>query len=539
MKRQLLSQLVCLLLCIPVYAQWHADPSVNLLISEEGKDGQSSVIAHPTPDGKIFVSWLEWAEGMNAYIKLQLLDKQGYPLFEEGGIYVAKQQTASWTGGYDMKVTPDGCAIIAHSDSRNDDTLQAFEPHVYKVDQEGNFLWGLTGVPLPTMESHALRPQIGVTNKGNVLVGYADLYGETGTYYTIAKVNNDGTLGWAKPLHMNGMFGCFAPCEEDDLFLSIINNGALTIHRLDIYGEDVWGEGLVVDNRDLNTRSEIFPILDGKGNIILPYQRYINQSVFYSCMQRVSPEGELFMGLTGIDLWDELGQHSRPGIAINSEREEIVAYWDLSAAGTSYLYVNKYTYNGDPIWEKPIELDNEVMWGYAGARGTVLDDGSFIMVYGDYAGAVDCQVNVVKCTADGTPEWQQVLGKPGTFTLDEPQSIFDEEEMYVFWSDDRLSDAMAGYGSVYGQNILYADGSCNVAAMKKNIGSAINFYDNSIMVNASVDGKLYLYNTCGALIKTIDVKAGANTIAANINKGIYIARLVAGDDTQNKKIIVR
>ena len=91
---------------------------------------------------------------MNGYIKVQLLDKNGTPAFEDGGIYISKHITASWTYNFDMQVTPDGCCVVAHSDSRNDtEARQTFEPYVYTMDQAGNMLWGLDGIKLPTSEA--------------------------------------------------------------------------------------------------------------------------------------------------------------------------------------------------------------------------------------------------------------------------------------------------------------------------------------------------------------------------------------------------
>lgn len=540
MKKFFFIQVICFLACcMPAYAVWNTDATANFKISKEGDRSQTSVIAHETADGKIFVSWLQWADGMNAYIKLQLLDKDGNPLFEDGGIYVSKHQTPTWTGGYDMKVTPDGCAVIAHSDARNDDTRQAFEPYVYKIDQEGNFLWGLDGVALPTMESDALRPQIGVTNKGNVIVGYNDLFGENNSCYSMMKVNEDGTLGWAMPLHLDGIFGCFAPCGEDDLYLSIIQNGALNICRYDSYGEEIWN--LVVDKRDINARTEIFPISDGKGGIFLPYQRYINQSVFYTCLQHVSAEGEFLMGLTGLDLSTELAQHSSAGIGVNPKREELVAYWDMSLAGTSFLNVQKFSYYGDPVWDTEVHLDSMYMWGYASADGILLDDGSSILIYGDYKASTDIALTVRKIDNDGKPVWCKQLGVTCSMG-GRPKAIFDAEEVFVFWNDSREEYSSDGGGSIYGQNIYYADGSTGkseVKTLKADVGMNITFDGSKFNVAVAENGMFYLYTTSGMLVKSVAVKAGTTDVLANVPAGIYIAGVTSGSQNTRTKVIIK
>ena len=552
-KKNLLSFLACILLSVPVYGQWNPDPAINLMISKEGDKEQSMVKAEPTPDGKIFVSWLKWEDGMNAYIKLQLMDKEGNAYFDEGGIYVSQKQTETWTAGYDLKVTPDGCAILACTDSRNDNERHSFETYVYKIDQDGNFLWGLDGIRLPDYKSKAMRPQIGITNAGVVFVGYHDFYSvsvdedmeaDDQFTYNIMRINDDGTLAWAEPLRMNGVYGNFTPCEEEDLYLTILSNG-LTVHRLDPYGDDVWGGGLVVDNRDVNSRNEIYPVPDGKGNIVLAYQRYIDLSNAKACMQRVSPDGELMMGLTAIDLWDEYGIHSLPGLALDPGREEIVAYWDweyrtTDTSVTSTLCLNKYSYNGDALWEEPKQIESEEMWGYASCAGHMLDDGSVIAVYGDRSGPVQCQVTIRKFDIDGNTLWKETMGVKNSLILEEPEGIFDQEEMYIFWSDDREKKGTAGYGSVYGHKLRYEDGKCvGIKTTDLNADMNIAFSKNILSVNAPANGQLFIYDLNGALIQTANIYAGANNVAINTQPGVYVAKVIAGNKIQNHKVFVK
>lgn len=123
-------------------AAWNSNLSQNLLISEKGMPNQSYTLCAATPQGDMWVSWLSW-EGMNAYLKLQLLDKDGNTLLEEGGIYVSKHPTPTWSSGYDLKSTADGDAVIIYCDKRNGQ----WHAYLYRVGKDGEMKWAKTASP--------------------------------------------------------------------------------------------------------------------------------------------------------------------------------------------------------------------------------------------------------------------------------------------------------------------------------------------------------------------------------------------------------
>lgn len=149
MKRILVLMVLVVLYATAMQAQWSDDPSVNLQLSDQKGATPGSIKVAKTTDGKMFVSWTTY-EGKGGQTRLQLLDKNGNLLWDKGGILVSEHPAASYTTDFDMKTSSDGCAIIAYSDSRTDlETLLDFKPYVYKIDQEGNYLWGIDGGRYP------------------------------------------------------------------------------------------------------------------------------------------------------------------------------------------------------------------------------------------------------------------------------------------------------------------------------------------------------------------------------------------------------
>lgn len=521
-------------------AQWTSDFSKNTMISGADDMGASLVQTAKTPDGNFWVTWLLWEDGMNGHIKAQLVDPEGNCLLEEGGVYVSNQITASWTSNYSMGVAPNGDLIVCHSDSRKDPVdRHTFEPYVYRMDTEGNMLWGLDGVALPTLEMQGHRPKVGVTNEGTIIIGYNDIYdNNTKQQFQLMKLNEDGTLAWEQPMEMQGAFGAFYPCEEDDLYLSIIENGSIVLYRLDSLGDTVWR--VVVEDRDPNTRTEIQPIPDGLGGVFIPYQRYINLSVFYTGVQRVSPEGETMMGLNGVDLCEEPAQHSAPGIAANPTRGEFVANWNMGYAGTDAYMAMKFDYYGDPIWDEPIEIEKQDLWGYASCNGTMLDDGSAIIVSGRYNSAVNMNINVMRLDPTGAIVWNNDIS-PDSF-IDEPSTFFEDNEGVAFWCDNRIAKGPSPGGHVWGQNFDLTTGRGGrvaVEALQTLPATGIYADGESIKVNSPVAATAEIFSLNGAKVASVAVEKGSNTIAADLESGIYLVRVSSDKGSASAKVFVK
>lgn len=536
--KKLITLSVLLFMCATtLLSQWVSDPKVNTVIS--ANSSQCLVKAKQTMNGKFFVSWLKWENGMHAYIKLQLLDKDGNAQWEEGGIYISKHPTATWTSDYSLDVTPDGCAIIAHSDSRTDpDGRNDFKPYAYKIDQEGNQLWGLDGIALPCEGNEGHRPKIGVTKAGNIIIGYSNTV--TGNF-TIQRVNPDGTFGWAQSLELGGMMGNFVPSGKDD-FIVVWYGGGIAAQRFDAYGDAVWEEPVIVEIREFNGRVEPNVISDGNDGFIITHQRFVSLSEIYGCLQRVTSEGELTMGLEPIDISKEIGQHSAAGIGVNPDKEQIIAFWNFDNGGDAHLMANKFTFNGDGLWGNTgVELDSKYIWGYTTAEAIVLSNESSIIVYGNYVTGIDMELTVQKLDREGNSEWKKILGT--TCFLGKPKTIFGKEEAYIFWNDDRTSPDPSGNGYVYGQNITY-DGEFGPSSIDVKYFDDDNniYYDRfhrCLNINVANISSIDIYDMHGILIENAQLAGGENIIPVNLPQGVYIVRLLIEGHSTSQKLIIR
>lgn len=543
MKR--ITTLVCAVLCVTMAkAQWVDNIEENTLISESGKLFCASAKAVEATNGNIFVTWLSYegvgqgddvfSQGMT---KLQLLDKSGNALWQKGGIYLSTHPTASWSSDFSIAATPDNCAVIAFSDSRTDPQGKShFKTYVYKIDQEGNFLWGLDGVALPSNSTECMRPRICVTNLGSVIVGYTDQQ-EGG--FVMNRIDKDGALVW-DGFRVGGMLGNFVPCDEDDfIVVTMGGEGAITALRLNAYGEQEWSKAITKENVYGYVEPRIKS--DGQNGAIMSYmiQTGTNQE-FYVCLQRVNAEGETMMGINPIRTSKEATQHRGVAFGVNADSEQIVSIWEKVLGGMPTLCCNKFNYFGDEQWKvNGIELDNDDLWGYLVEDVVPTNDEGYILFYRRMWGAVDMSIIAQKIDKDGTEVWKQDLS--GISYKSTCSVIPCKDQICLVWSDARNSN-QAINGEVYGQNISYSGELGVITSIKNTQASDGNrmYYDNVnhtlnvTIADSETPVEIELFNLAGLLINryqnTTNTNGNVSIEINNLLPGTYIAKIACADN---------
>lgn len=555
MTKKIIS-LVCAVICVTmVKAQWVDNTEANTLISESGKLFCASAKAAEATNGNIFVSWLSYegvGQGDAVYsqgmTKLQLLDKNGNALWKKGGMYVSTHATASWSSDFSIATTSDNCVIIAFSDSRTDPQgKKHFKPYVYKIDQEGNFLWGLNGVALPTTSTECMRPRICVTNSGSVIVGYTDQQ-EGG--FVMHRIDKDGALVWSEGLRIGGILGNFVPCDEDDFIVATMGGeGSITALRYDAYGDLIWSKPITDEN--VYSYVELRIKSDGQNGAIISYmiQTGTNQE-FYVCLQRVNAEGETMMGINPIRTSREVAQHRGVAFGVNTKSEQIVSIWEKVFGGTPTLCCNKFDYFGDQQWkENGIELDHDDLWGYLVEDVVFTKDEGYILFYRRMYGAVDMSIIAQKIDKNGTEVWKQDLTD---ISYKSACSVLPcKDQICIFWADARNSD-QAIDGEIYGQNISYSGDLGIITSIQNTLASdGNNVYYNSAdhTLNITVADnespvEIAIYNLAGILINRYPDAASTNgNVSIEINNllpGTYITRIACANNNYfYRKIMVK
>jgi len=180
----------------PVRAQFNGDPNVNTVVRDfPGMNSGVSRIA-TAPNGKSFVVWRQTNGSLAPQVRMQLIDSNGVRQWDSAGIII---DTLLGSASYvdQLVVDKKGDALYTLTDQRNPGTFKN-RAVIYKIDQQGNSLWGTNGIVLydtTTNPYYSYAGSICVTDSNNVIVAYTS-DPNTRTFTTFEKYSPSGVMLW-------------------------------------------------------------------------------------------------------------------------------------------------------------------------------------------------------------------------------------------------------------------------------------------------------------------------------------------------------
>ena len=448
-------------------AQWNTNATPKLLfglqytdpLTGEEKTGGDYYACSPkvarTADKKTWIAWKTWG---SKYINgqktpavrtyLQLLDRDGVPQFEEP-LMVNDHITPTYWSECALRVAADGSAIITVADSRSEDdsyvdegySPQSFTPAIYKIDQEGNFLWGLDGIEYPDI------PDAPYTNAfvigDDVFFVYVRTGDEAGTY--IQRISDDGVEQWDEPMLWPGgstlQLKMLATTDDEVLVFDTTPDGS-RVHRMDKdLQEEVWGEPVIYDEYkyDGYEMNHYRIASDGNGGACVAFLRSMGNFSHNIRVQHINEDGSLGFGLSGLDAYNaDAYDHNYPSIAANPETEEILVQF-ASNQGDGKVVHQKFSFDGDYLYDelgmdiatKSAAASNSYFYGLVGVGS--LKGGDWIAVYRDLAGYGKSSFIVRRYDKNGTCVWTKTIGRdlhPTDVSL-----VVEEEAAYLFYRE--------------------------------------------------------------------------------------------------------
>lgn len=323
-------------------AQWNPDLSKNLLVSGKGMSSQDLVQVGKTTDGGIYIAWISW-ENENAYVKLQLLDKEGNAKFGEGGMYVSKQPTPPWSSGYGFTVTSDNNVVIVNPDKRGEE-WQAF---AYKISPEGKHLWGAEGMALMKKgEGASMSPKVCELKDGSIIVGYQVL-GAGMQKLNFTKLQADGTALWGGKIEIVGADGNFdmIPSGNNGFIVASFETGNYYASKYNATGDMVWDKQAVIDDSGMvKSSSEPCVVSDGEGGLVAAWRYSVSSTATGGKVQHIDSEGNSVFS-------EEFTTGNLPFITTDIENKQIYVF--STEQVDYYLYtpkVWKLDYTGKNLW---------------------------------------------------------------------------------------------------------------------------------------------------------------------------------------------
>jgi len=479
-------------------AQWNTNATPKCIFSTtyvdaetgETKTGGDYYACNPmvarTPDKKTWISWktarsfeLNGATHSGECTYLQLLDRDGVPQFDEP-ILVNDHVTPSWWSKYALCVAADGSAIVTVADSRTEEaTLTAdernghtFTPAIYKVDQEGNFLWGLDGVEYRGIINGPYTNAFVVGDDTYFIFTSLSDDSTTGVTY-IQRIDADGVPAWNEPKVLRDepyLQYKIIPSLDGDLLLFDHTADGARVQRLNRDLEDQWGEPVIYDEYSYGgyEMNHYRIDSDGNGGACVAFQRPMGQWSHNIRVQHINEDGSLGFGLTGMDCYnaDEY-DHNYPAMAVNPETQEILVQFATDKGSQGCVMHQKFSFDGDYLYDEfgtSIATKNAAtaggyMFGLPGTGVGSLKCGDWITVYRDLAGYNQESFIIRRYDKDGNRTWTKTIGRdiaPSDITF-----IVEEEAAYLFYREQKAGKnpgiTVFRIGSDGTYNVTYPD----------------------------------------------------------------------------------
>lgn len=470
MKKLYSLLLLALAAVAPAHAQWNTNATPVCIYSttyvdDNGQTKQGgdyyacSPLVARTPDKKTWISWKTWGHKMVNGVRasavrtyLQLLDRDGVPQFSEP-IMVNDHITPSWWSKYGLCVAPDGSAIVTVSDARleessytnPDNSPQFFTPAIYKIDQEGNFLWGLDGVEFTQfINSGYTNAYVLGDDTYFLFFSQADAdQDDSATGMYMMRIDGDGVPAWSEPRKMgSSLRGQILPSLNGDfLYFDDTPDGA-RVHRFDRDLNEVWGDPVIYDEYAYGgyEMNHYRIVSDGNGGACVAFQRFMGQFSHNIRVQHINEDGSLGFGLSGLDAYNaEEYDHAYPSIAANPETQEIVVQYASQLAGAGEVRHQKFSFDGDYLYDEKgmtVASKSDATSGgyYFGLTGVgALPGGSWVAIYRDLAAWGKESIMIRVYDKDGNRTLNRTIGRE--LNVSDLQYVVEPEAIYLFYRE--------------------------------------------------------------------------------------------------------
>ncbi len=523
--------IICFLTVFIASAQWTTDTEQNTLVAESG---ELDVLARGTSNGETYVVYWKNVDAPTFIeLRVQVIDAFGNQQFGNDGILVSDQiPMSSYTVIMSATVDADDNLYVGVTGTGGGDP--AF---VFKMDIEGNHLWGANGVQVGSGNVVTILP----LSTGGAVVSWLGASGGL-----MQKFDENGVALWATemPIEQGGSATVPANLFElsDGNYIMVFHsllfgiNSNLYAQRYDMDGNPVWPNAIQLADR-ATAFNRSYPGLQD-GDVV--YMGYFASAGtrFDSYLQRINPDGTLPWGINGSDFdTNETDYEMETEIAYQldsqyiwavstymntnqSERGEYVQKFDKDSGA------RQFTDNAKEVF--PIG-SNKSHAGELRLRG---DSPLFIMEEGENNGVSPTTLNVAYLTQDGDFEWLEETRPVATFAASKKRVNFtkqaNEQSIAVFAEDK-------GNGlKIYAQNVL--NETVGIEDKSEVIVFFGNPVENDMLINSNSPIEVIsIFNVLGQQVFSSKYNQETTVSIDTINwtSGIYFMNLSTKEGRQN------
>src|SRR5580765_4842504 len=111
MKKTLTLFIIASMLTKISFAQWTADSTQNTIVRDNSGTEEVTPLIASLTDGSTYVSWFE-SVNSSYELRMQLLDPNGFALWDPAGLVVSDYPQSSALYRYDLKTDNEGNAVV-------------------------------------------------------------------------------------------------------------------------------------------------------------------------------------------------------------------------------------------------------------------------------------------------------------------------------------------------------------------------------------------------------------------------------------------
>jgi len=540
--------IIVLLFALQAQAQWVNDPSANTIINnDEGTHYISKVTVNP--DGTYYFSW--WGGPTNINMNLTLFDHDGEAIWNEA-LLVSSFPQNSWIDDYTLASDHEGNAIIVFSDIRNN----AKNVVAYKIDAEGNQLWGEDGILLPVAQSDDYNPKLVVNEDNDAYVTFSTSYlNGNSSIIIVHKIHSDGTLEWGTEGKTYSGFGVALALptiianddggfsigfyKETGSFPGLTRN--LAMLRCDADGNQLWMTD-VTNTGGISPWAKLELKSDNNGGAYFVWDddRYMD-NMAESYAQYINGNGDVLWTENGVLLSQEAGYFQYYAIPAGTNNQgDFIVFWNKvdnsqNHAALMYQRINPQGELLETNYGKTIIAINNQLQN--GVSANQMGDTTYFMYNFLLPGSAYLNsYNVIAIDNQGNNVWGQAieLANNSNDKQHPNMSVFNQNQAVVCWSDN----TDLGYRTM-AQN-FYIDGALGHSTVGINdniINEKITRFVNYNSLNSNLylkeiqsDDMVIIYDLQGRIVywawaknhMKLELKNKAMYIGVIKRKGIVI-----------------
>lgn len=505
------------------FAQWTSDTDVNTLAADSESGDMQAV---GTSDGKTFiVFWKNAPAPQNYELRVQLIDADGVQLFGSDGILASDNLPMStYTSVSTTTIDTENNLYIGATSTENGNA------YAYKIDTEGNRIWGNNGLHLGEGNVVTILP----LSNGEAIASWAASSGAV-----MQKINTAGNTVWANPKPVlngsNTIPGEFYEMSNGD-YVAVFHiitfgiNSNIYAQRFNADGEPQWAESTQLSDYGTTFIRRYSTAQDGD---VMYFGYYASPGFrFDSFLQRINPDGTLPWGINGADFdTNETDYEMETSIAFSEGSDYVWSICTYSDDNQNIFgeYVQKFDkVTGERMFtdsaKQVYALSNEPDI-HAGQLQLVNGRPFFLIKSGFDSGVSPITLHGVYLDENGDFAWEEETKPVATFPASKSRIHFTKpvngQSVAVFVEDK-------GDGQkIYVQNIVEED--LSVSDVENNIALYYNNpVGNELIIQSNIPLRsIEIFDALGRKVHKSNL---SNTQNANIStvhwsSGIYFMNI--------------